>query len=65
MEKEELEVVREAIDKYGDSFWNDPSEDCVMGDESWNGYLFDEILEMQLEKSGYDLKLVKKEVRKE
>ena len=33
MEKEELEVVREAIDKYGNSFWNDPSEDCVMGDE--------------------------------
>jgi len=35
------------------------------GDESWNGYLFDEIIEMQLEKSGHDLKLVKKEVREE
>ena len=60
MEREELEVVYKAIDKYGDGFWNDPSEGNEEGNPSWNGYLFDEILEM-LEKDGYELKLVKKE----
>ena len=67
MKKEELRIVREAIDRHGDSFWNDPSsnpdDNNVMGSESWNGYLFDEVVDM-LEKGGYELKLVKKEVQK-
>ena len=63
MRKEELEVVHEAINRHGDSFWNDPSEGNEIGNASWNGYLFDEVVDM-LEKDGYELKLVKKEVQK-
>lgn len=60
MKKEELELVYDAIDGHGDSFWNDPSEGNERGniDGSWNGYLFEEILDM-LKKDGYDLRVVK------
>ena len=60
MKEEELKIVHEAIDNHGDNFWNDPSEGNVIEnkDECWNGYLFDEILDM-LRKDGYSLKLVK------
>ena len=59
MKEWELKFVHEAIDKHGDSFWNDPSEGNEMGniDGSWNGYLFDEIISM-LRMDGYDLELV-------
>ena len=60
MKEKELELVYEAIDNHGDSFWNDPSEGEVMGAEDWNGYLFDDVVEM-LEKNGYGLRIVKKE----
>lgn len=67
MKKEELEVVHETIDKHGDSFWNDPSsnpnDNNAMVDPSWNGYLFDEVVDM-LNKDGFDLVLVKKEAQK-
>lgn len=51
MEEKEKEKVYESIGKHGDSFWKEDSN-------GWNGYLFDEILEM-LEKDGLDLKLTK------
>lgn len=69
MKKEELDIVHKAIDKHGDSFWNDPSsnpdDNNAMEDlnGNWNGYLFDEVVNM-LEKDGYDLELVKKEAQK-
>jgi len=62
MKEEELEIVYKAIEAHGDSFWNDPSEGNEK-DGNWNGYLFEEILDM-LEKDGYELKLVKKHERK-
>ena len=62
MKEEELKLVYEAIDKHGDSFWNDPSsnpdDNNAMGSDSWNGYLFDEIISM-LRMDGFDLKVVK------
>lgn len=54
MKKEELEIIYKIIKENGDSFWNDE-----IGETGWNGYLFEEILDM-LAKKGYDLKLVAK-----
>jgi len=57
MTKEELKIVHEAIEQFGDSFWKDINE--VEGLEG-NKYLFDEII-TYVNKHGYDLKLEKSE----
>ena len=49
--------VYASIKKHGDDFWNDTLVDAG---KSWNGFLFDEVLEM-LEKDGLDLELVERE----
>jgi len=51
LNEKEIEIVHKAIKRYGDDFWQEPD----------NEYLFDDILNC-LNKAGYDLKLIKKEV---
>ena len=63
MENEEIKKVYEAIQEYGDDFWNDDPGYAMKSDReigNWNGYLFDEILSF-LHKKGLDFKLVKYE----
>jgi len=59
MEVEELRIVFRAIEKHGDSFWNNAPRS-----EEWNGYLFLDIVDA-LEKEGYDLKVVKRSAKEE
>jgi len=59
MKKEELEIVYRAIEKHGDSFWNEGK-----GSDVWNGYLFLDILDA-VQKEGYDLRVVKRGIREE
>ena len=53
MDPKEIETVHAAIKEHGDSFWNSNP----FGTEG-NELLFDEII-LMLNKSGYDLRLVK------
>jgi len=48
--------VYAVIKKHGDSFWND----CDKAGKTWNGFLFDEVLDM-LGREGLDLELVEHE----
>ena len=64
MKQEEIEIVYEAIEKFGDSFWNDT--EIYLDDKSntpvivSNKHLFDDIIKY-IKQAGYDLKLVKLE----
>ena len=57
IDDEAKEIVYASIRKHGDDFWNEAGIDPG---KSWNGYLFDEILEM-LEKDGLCLKVTEHE----
>lgn len=73
MHKNDMQRVHEIIASIGDEFWNecldhmdqDPKEEDIVreGDNiypvEWNGFLFDEVVEL-LNKKGLDLRLIHK-----
>ena len=58
MKQGDIDIVKLAIEKHGDGFWNDePEEDAII--VSNRDGLFNEILSF-LNKEGLDLKLIQK-----
>lgn len=57
MTQKELARIDEAIQKYGDGFWNDPNDDDGEGPNPNRGWIVLDLLDI-LKKDGLDLKIV-------